>query len=135
MPGWSPTRTASSCRGFADWQNAPRKKAVWAPEFYRFPRWVRGADLMFAEASSWSRPIRFVGGCGGHAATLDVAQRARRAGVRRLVFAHVGRPTIRALDKGEALPFGSSAAKSRPIERATRSSARCAATAKHAPAG
>jgi Beta-lactamase superfamily domain len=85
---------------------APHKTAVWAPEFYRFPRWARGADLMFAEAAGWSRPIRFVGGCGGHAATLDVAKRARRAGVRRLIFAHIGRPTIRALDKGEALPFG-----------------------------
>lgn len=85
---------------------APRKTVVWAPEFYRFPRWARGADLMFAEAAGWSRPIRFVGGCGGHAAALDVAQRARRAGVRRLVFAHVGRPTIRALDRGAALAFG-----------------------------
>jgi hypothetical protein len=85
---------------------APRKTAVWAPEFYRFPRWARGADLMFAEASGWSRPIRFAGGVGGHAAALDVAARARRAGVRRLVLAHVGRPTIRALDTGERLPFG-----------------------------
>lgn len=84
----------------------PRKTVVWAPEFYRFPGWARGADLMFAEAAGWSRPIRFAGGTGGHAAALDVARRARRAGVRRLVFAHVGRPTIRALDKGEALPFG-----------------------------
>jgi hypothetical protein len=37
---------------------------------------------------------------------LDVARSAHRAGVRRLVFAHIGRPTIRALDAGEALPFG-----------------------------
>jgi hypothetical protein len=85
---------------------SPRKTAVWAPEFYRFPRWARGADLMFADAAGWSRPIRFTGGVGGHAAALEVAQRARRAGVGRLVFAHVGRPTIRALDRGEALPFG-----------------------------
>jgi hypothetical protein len=70
------------------------------------PRWARGADLMFADAAGWSRPIRFAGGVGGHAAALHVAQRARRAGVRRLVLAHVGRPTIRALDRGEALPFG-----------------------------
>jgi ribonuclease BN (tRNA processing enzyme) len=79
---------------------------VWAPEFYRFPCWARGADLMFADAAGWSRPIRFTGGVGGHAAVLDVARRARRAGVRRLVLAHVGRPTIRALERGEALPFG-----------------------------
>lgn len=84
----------------------PRKVIVWAPEFLRFPRWARGADLMFAEAAGWSRPIRFAGGAGGHAAALDVARRARRAGVRRLVFAHVGRPTIRALEQGQALPFG-----------------------------
>jgi hypothetical protein len=84
----------------------PRKTVVWAPEFYRFPRWARGADLMFADAAGWSRPIRFTGGVGGHAAALDVARRARRARVRRLVFAHVGRPTLRALDRGEAFPFG-----------------------------
>jgi hypothetical protein len=85
---------------------SPGKTAVWAPEFYRFPCWARGADIMFAEAAGWSRPIRFAGGVGGHAAALDVAARAQRAGVRRLVLAHVGRPTIRALDKGERLPFG-----------------------------
>lgn len=85
---------------------APRKLAVWAPEFYRFPRWARGADVMFAEAASWSRPIRFRGGVGGHAAVIDVARWARKAGVRRLVLAHIGRPTIRALDRGEPPPFG-----------------------------
>lgn len=85
---------------------APRKTAVWAPEFYRFPRWARGADLMFADAAGWSRPIRFAAGAGGHAAVLDVARIARRAKVKRLVFAHVGRPTIRALDRGETMPFG-----------------------------
>ena len=86
--------------------SAPRKRVIWAPEFYRFPRWARGADLMFAEAAGWSRPIRFAGGVGGHAAALDVAASARRAKVKRLVFAHVGRPTIRALDRGERFPFG-----------------------------
>jgi hypothetical protein len=85
---------------------ARRKTVVWAPEFYRFPRWARGADLMFAEAAGWSRPIRFAGGAGGHAAALDVAGSARRARVKRLVFAHVGRPTIRALERGETFPFG-----------------------------
>lgn len=84
----------------------PCRSVVWAPEFLRFPRWARGADLMFADAAGWSRPIRFVGGVGGHAAALDVARRAQRAGVRRLVFAHVGRPTIRALARGAAPPFG-----------------------------
>jgi hypothetical protein len=84
----------------------PRRTVAWAPEFLRYPRWIRGVDLLFAEAAGWSRPIRFAGGVGGHAAALDVAERARAAGVRRLVFAHVGRPTIRAYDRGERPPFG-----------------------------
>ena len=83
---------------------------VWAPEFYRFPAWARHADLMFAEAAGWSRPIRFAGGVGGHADVLTVAAAARRAGVKRLVFAHIGRPTLRALARGFATPFGSFAA-------------------------
>jgi hypothetical protein len=84
----------------------PARRAVWAPEFFRFPSWVKGADVMFADAAGWNRPIRFAGGVGGHAAALDVAERARRASVRRLVLAHIGRPTIRALDRGDRLPFG-----------------------------
>lgn len=79
---------------------------MWAPEFWEFPTWAAGADLMFADAAGWSRPIRFRGGVGGHAAALDTAEAARRAGVGHLVLAHVGRPTIRALDAGEAPPFG-----------------------------
>jgi hypothetical protein len=93
---------------------SPRGTVVWAPEFYRFPRWARGADLMFAEAAGWSRAIRFAGGVGGHAAALDVAAAARRAGVRRLVFAHVGRPTLRALDRGESFSFGELGKEGRP---------------------
>jgi ribonuclease BN (tRNA processing enzyme) len=80
--------------------------AVWAPEFWRFPAWAAGVDLMLAEAARWSRPIAFRGGTGGHAAALDVAREAQRRGVKRLVFAHVGRPTIRAQDAGERPPFG-----------------------------
>jgi ribonuclease BN (tRNA processing enzyme) len=79
---------------------------VWAPEFYEFPAWVRAADLMYAEAAAWNRPIRFAGGVGGHLDVLAVARAARRARVRRLVFAHIGRPTIRALDRGLRPPFG-----------------------------
>jgi Beta-lactamase superfamily domain len=82
------------------------RTAVWAPEFWRFPEWASGADLMFADAAGWSRPIRFRGGVGGHAAATDTAAAARAAGVRRLVFAHIGRPTIRALDTGEVPAFG-----------------------------
>ncbi len=81
-------------------------KVVWAPEFFRFPRWAEGADLMFAEAASWNRPIRFVGGVGGHMPVLAVANAARRAHVARLVFAHVGRPTLRARRAGLSAPYG-----------------------------
>jgi hypothetical protein len=79
---------------------------VWAPEFREFPRWAGGADLMFAEAAAWDRPIRFAGGVGGHLDVLATARAARRHGVRRLVFAHIGRPTLRALDRGLEPPFG-----------------------------
>jgi hypothetical protein len=82
------------------------RTVVWAPEFYRFPPWAGGADLMFAEASGWDRPIRFARGTGGHASVLDIAKAARRRGVRRLVFAHIGRPTLRALARGARPPFG-----------------------------
>jgi hypothetical protein len=79
---------------------------VWAPEFYRFPSWAAGADLMFAEGAAWDRPIRFAGGVGGHLDVTAVARAARRRGVKRLVFAHLGRPTLRALDLGARPPFG-----------------------------
>lgn len=81
-------------------------RVIWAPEFYEFPRWARGADLMFAEAAAWNRPIRFAGGVGGHLDVQTVAQMARRHGIKRLVFAHIGRPTLRALDRGCTPPFG-----------------------------
>ena len=79
---------------------------VWAPEFYEFPRWARGADLMFAEAAGWNRPIRFAGGVGGHLDVQAIAQAAKRYGIKRLVFAHIGRPTLRALDRGCKPSFG-----------------------------
>jgi Beta-lactamase superfamily domain len=82
------------------------KRVAWAPEFFRFPGWATGADLMFAEAAAWSRPIRFRGGVGGHLDTLAVARSATTRGVRRLVFVHIGRPTIRAIDRGCRAPFG-----------------------------
>ena len=85
---------------------AAGRVVVWAPEFYRFPAWTRRADLMFAEASAWDCPIRFAGGVGGHLDVLHVAEAARRAGVKRLVFAHIGRPTLRALARGARPPFG-----------------------------
>lgn len=79
---------------------------VWAPEFWEFPEWAAGADLMFAEAAAWDRPIRFRGGVGGHASVRAVADQALRLGVRRLVLAHIGRPTLRAIDAGARPPFG-----------------------------
>ena len=79
---------------------------VWAPEFYTFPRWAHGAHLMFAEAAAWDRPIRFAGGVGGHLDVQAVARAASRHGIERLVFAHIGRPTLRALDRGLRPPFG-----------------------------
>jgi hypothetical protein len=89
---------------------AAGRTVVWAPEFYRFPRWARGADLMFAEAAAWNRPIRFVGGVGGHLDVHAVARAARRHRIKRLVFAHIGRPTLRALDHGFRPTFGEFAA-------------------------
>ena len=81
-------------------------KVVWAPEFFEFPRWARNADLLFAEASSWNRPIYFRGAVGGHLDALTVEDAARHAGVKRLVFAHIGRPTIRAIERGARPSFG-----------------------------
>lgn len=81
-------------------------RAVWAPEFWEFPEWSAGAELMFADAAAWTRPIRFAGGVGGHASVGAVAAEARRRGVRRLVLAHIGRPAIRAHDAGERPPYG-----------------------------
>lgn len=85
---------------------AERRRIAWAPEFWGFPGWAEKTDLMFADAAGWNRPIRFARGVGGHAAAVDVAKEARRRGVRRLVLAHIGRPTIRAMDAGERPPFG-----------------------------
>jgi hypothetical protein len=81
-------------------------RVVWAPEFFRFPGWAAGAALMFAEAAGWDQPIYFTGGVGGHMPALGVAAAAQRAHVRRLVFAHIGRPTLRAIDSGLRPSFG-----------------------------
>jgi hypothetical protein len=80
--------------------------AVWAPEFWRFPDWADGADLMFAEAAAWNHPIRFLGGVGGHAPVAEVAAEAARRGIHRLVYSHIGRPTLRAMDAGLRPQFG-----------------------------
>jgi hypothetical protein len=83
-----------------------KARAVWAPEFLVFPRWAHGAPLMFAEGSSWNRRIWFAGRVGGHASVVEVCASAGGNGVRRLVIAHVGRPTLTALDRGLRLPWG-----------------------------
>jgi len=85
---------------------AAGRRIVWAPEFLDFPTWAAGADLMFADAAGWARPIRFAHGTGGHAAALAVAEQARTQHIGRLVFAHIGRPTIRAIDARQTTPFG-----------------------------
>jgi hypothetical protein len=87
-------------------RTAAGKTAVWAPEFLEFPSWARGADILFADASSWSAPIRFARGVGGHLDVVAIAKAAKRARVKRLVFSHIGRRTIRALDGGRSPPFG-----------------------------
>ena len=62
---------------------ADSHRVVWAPEFLKFPAWAANADLMFAEAAGWARPIRFARGAGGHAPALAVAEQAARHGIRR----------------------------------------------------
>ncbi|GAA4507526.1 hypothetical protein GCM10023191_066050 [Actinoallomurus oryzae] len=98
------------------------RRVVWAPEFWEFPGWARGADLMFADAAGWRRPIRFARGVGGHAAVSATADQARRHGVGRLVFAHIGRPVIRAIDAGQEPPVrgvGSRGPRLPPVTRPT----------------
>jgi len=84
----------------------PTASAAWAPEFWTFPGWAAGVDLMFAEAAGWDRPIAFARGAGGHMPALEVAEQARKHRVHRLVFAHLGRPALRAIDAGKRPPFG-----------------------------
>ncbi|MGW2704712.1 hypothetical protein [Streptomyces sp. NPDC001340] len=80
--------------------------AVWAPEFWTFPVWAANADLMFAEASGWNRPIRFRGGVGGHAPVRETAREAARHGIGRLVYTRIGRPCLRAMDAGLTPEYG-----------------------------
>lgn len=93
-------------------------RIVWAPEYSEFPAWAAGADLMFADAAGWRRPVRFARGVGGHETAFTSALEARRLGIRRLVFAHLGRSTLRAIDSGDLPPFGEFVTEGRsfPIE-------------------
>jgi hypothetical protein len=101
------------------------KKIVWAPEFLRFPAWARDADLMFADAAGWNSPIHFRGGVGGHASVKQVAREARKYKIKRLIFAHIGRPTIRAIDAGELPPFGEFGMDGAVYEVITNAEAEC----------
>ena len=85
--------------------SAGKNKVIWAPDFF-IPSWAKDAALMFAEAAGWNRPIYFARGTGGHSCVLDVARDAQQHHVRRLVFAHIGRPTIWAIDSKKPLPIG-----------------------------
>ena len=79
---------------------------AWAPTFLELPDWADDVDLLFAEAAAWNRPALLVGGAFGHAAALTTARQAEARGVKRLVFAHIGRPTIRATEAGQRPTFG-----------------------------
>jgi len=92
--------------GYLIEDRAGMHRAAWAPEFWVLPDWVAGVDLLFADAAGWRNPIRFRNQVGGHASVVDTAARARALGVRRLVLTHIGRPSIRAIDRGEQPPFG-----------------------------
>ena len=76
----------------------PAASMAWAPEFWAFPAWAAGVDLMFADAAGWNRVIRFAGGAGGHLSALRVAGQARQHQVGRLVFAP-HRPPLAAGDR------------------------------------
>jgi hypothetical protein len=99
---------------------------VWAQEFWEFPAWAAGADPLFAEASSWARPIRFRGGVGGHASVREVGEQTTRHGVRRVVYAHIGPPSIRAMDAGLAPEAGEWGREGRTyVDRVTSARRHC----------
>jgi len=98
---WSTPRTPPTATGSAREARSPCGRR----EFWRFPCWADRADLLFAEAAGWDHPIRFRGGVGGHASVAQVAAEAARRGVRRLVYAHIGRLSLRAMDAGLQPPF------------------------------
>lgn len=78
------------------------KKIIYAPEFYIFPSSeVKNADVAILEGSAWNKPITFVGGVGGHAAVLDSWKKAKKAGVKRIIFTHIGKPVERNLEEAK----------------------------------
>ena len=57
------SHTSHACVGYLI--ETARQRAAWAPEFWQFPQWAAGVDLMFADAAGWDRPIRFAHGIPG----------------------------------------------------------------------
>lgn len=84
----------------------PYRKIAWCPEYYAWPKWCRNLDLMFSEAAGWDRPIHFAGKVGGHMCVYDIAKKARQNQIKKLVYCHIGRPVLRAMDLGLHPPFG-----------------------------
>lgn len=81
-----------------------KKKIIYAPEFYEFPaREAKDADLAILEGSAWDKSIDFVGGVGGHAPILETWKKAKDAGVKKILFTHIGKPVERNLDKAKEL--------------------------------
>ena len=72
---------------------AAMQKAAWLRNWLYHGHLLSGAD-----AAGWNRAIRFARGASGHMAALQVAEQAREHRVARLVFAHIGRPSLRAID-------------------------------------
>ena len=72
---------------FAAYEPRPPEKPVKGK-----PSLARSVGPGAAPAQVDVSPSCLTGGVGGHAAALDVAERARRAGVRRLVLADIGWP-------------------------------------------
>lgn len=79
------------------------KKIIYAPEFFEFPeKEIKGADLAILEGSAWDRPIRFIGGVGGHAALLDIWEKCKKLKVP-VVFTHIGKSVEKHLKEAEEM--------------------------------
>lgn len=83
---------------------AQGKTAIYAPEFYVFPlSEVENADVAILEGSAWNRPITFTGSVGGHAAMLDTWEKAKKAGIKRIIFTHIGKPVEENLEEAKEM--------------------------------
>jgi hypothetical protein len=75
------------------------KTVAYAPEFWKIPKWAKGADVLIADGSSWSRPIIFKGKVGGHVAAKELVDQAKSMGIKRIILTHIGKNTEHALAK------------------------------------